>query len=104
VATTPYEQLVHLPRYLRAIIVRLDKLRSNPVRDGQNQLEWQKLHRKWLQMMQSQAGNYLEEERELAQIRWQFEELRVVLFAQELKTPTPMSIKRLEKILLSHQG
>lgn len=104
VATTPYEQLVHLPRYLRAIIVRLDKLRSNPVRDGQNQLEWQKLHRKWLQMMQSQAGNYLEEERELAQIRWQFEELRVVLFAQELKTPTPMSIKRLEKILLSYQG
>ncbi|MCX7254332.1 MAG: DUF3418 domain-containing protein [Burkholderiales bacterium] len=55
-------------------------------------------------MMQSQAGNYLEEGRELAQIRWQFEELRVVLFAQELKTPTPMSIKRLEKILLSHQG
>jgi ATP-dependent helicase HrpA len=35
----------------------------------------------------------------LDDFRWQLEELRVALFAQELKTPTPMSAKRLQKIL-----
>jgi ATP-dependent helicase HrpA len=37
----------------------------------------------------------------LRDFRWQLEELRVALFAQELKTPTPMSLKRLEKVFAS---
>jgi ATP-dependent helicase HrpA len=37
----------------------------------------------------------------LREFRWQLEELRVALFAQELKTPMPMSVKRLEKVLAS---
>ena len=34
----------------------------------------------------------------LAEFRWQLEELRVSLFSQELKTPYPVSVKRLEKL------
>ena len=34
---------------------------------------------------------------ELAAFRWQLEELRISLFAQELKTPYPVSVKRLDK-------
>jgi len=33
----------------------------------------------------------------LLDFRWQLEELRVSLFAQELKTPYPVSVKRLQK-------
>ena len=42
------------------------------------------------------ARNGVQDER-LNQFRWQLEELRVSLFAQELKTPLPVSVKRLEK-------
>jgi ATP-dependent helicase HrpA len=40
----------------------------------------------------------------LADFRWLIEELRVSLFAQELKTPFPVSVKRLEKIWIEIKG
>ncbi|MCE7506001.1 ATP-dependent RNA helicase HrpA [Polynucleobacter sp. IMCC30063] len=100
----PYTQLVHLPRYLKAIILRLDKLRANPVRDAQAQREWEALARPWQKLLQGQKGGasyVLDEDARLQDFRWQLEELRVALFAQELKTPMPMSVKRLEKVLQS---
>jgi ATP-dependent helicase HrpA len=48
------------------------------------------------------SGHYqLEQDPRIKEFRWQLEELRVALFAQELRTPTPMSVKRLEKVLAS---
>ena len=48
------------------------------------------------------AASYaMSEDQALTDFRWQLEELRVALYAQELKTPTPMSLKRLEKVLAS---
>ncbi len=102
VANTPYEQLVHLPRYLKGITVRIEKLRSNLSRDQENQAHWQRLQRQYSQVLKNQANGEIS--RELQDIRWQLEELRVALYAQELKTPTPMSVKRIEKILNMIRG
>ena len=104
VAQIPYGQLVHLPRYLKAIAMRIDKLRSNPSRDAQCQKDWESVARPWQKLLQGSKGSAsyaMTEDQALQDYRWQLEELRVALYAQELKTPTPMSLKRLEKVLLS---
>ncbi|QWE25936.1 ATP-dependent RNA helicase HrpA [Polynucleobacter sp. AP-Ainpum-60-G11] len=104
VADTPYGQLVHFPRYLKAIAMRIDKLRANPSRDAQCQKDWESVARPWQKLVQGSRGsaNYaMAEDQALSDFRWQLEELRVALYAQELKTPTPMSLKRLEKVLAS---
>jgi ATP-dependent helicase HrpA len=103
VVDIPYAQLVHLPRYLKAIAMRIDKMRSNPSRDAQCQKDWESVARPWQKLMQGSKGaSYaMTDDQSLIDFRWQLEELRVALYAQELKTPTPMSLKRLEKVLAS---
>ncbi len=100
-AKTPYEQLVHIPRYIKGIILRIDKLRTNLVRDQESQKEWHELARGWQKLLQAQRTEGQLEESRLMDFRWQLEELRIALYAQELKTPVPMSVKRLQKILES---
>ena len=100
----PYAQLVHLPRYLKAIAMRIEKMRLNPPRDAQCQRDWESVARPWQKLIQGLkgAGSYAAgEDPALQDFRWQLEELRVALYAQELKTPSPMSVKRLEKVLSS---
>ncbi|NCZ79379.1 MAG: DUF3418 domain-containing protein, partial [Burkholderiaceae bacterium] len=83
---------------------RIDKLRSNASRDAQNQRDWESVARPWQRMVQESKGMLGmndEHNTRLREFRWQLEELRVALFAQELKTPMPMSVKRLEKVLAS---
>ena len=104
VSDIPYAQLVHLPRYLKAIQMRIDKLRSNPSRDAQCQKDWESVARPWQKLLQGSKGSasyVMAEHQGLQDFRWQLEELRVALFAQELKTPSPISLKRLEKVLAS---
>jgi ATP-dependent helicase HrpA len=102
IAQTPYEQLVHIPRYLKGIVMRIEKLRSNQVKDQENQKQWTILHRKYLNIIKNQTLYAVNQH--LLDIRWQMEELRIAMYAQELKTPTPMSIKRIEKILNTFRG
>ena len=96
-SATPWEQLQHLPRYLKALVVRLDKYAGNPERDEKHAVEiaalW-KLCQERSDKLQKAGGL----EPALEDFRWQIEELRVSLFAQELRTPFPVSIKRLKKI------
>lgn len=102
VADIPYEQLVHVPRYLKAIAFRIDKLRSNPNRDAQCQKDWESVARPWQKLATAKRGlaaEAIEQDQAIKDFRWQLEELRVALYAQELKTPSPISIKRLEKVL-----
>ncbi len=99
----PYAQLVHLPRYLKAIALRIEKMRTSPARDAQCQRDWESIARPWQKRLHGAKGSSyaMQDDPGLRDFRWQLEELRVALFAQELKTPTPMSLKRLEKVLAS---
>ena len=91
---TPYERLVHFPRYLKAAYVRIDKLRADPARDARLMAEMAPLLVQYRRAVQSLKGA---SDAQLEDYRWMLEELRVALFAQELRTPTPVSVKRLQK-------
>lgn len=93
-ATTGWAQLAHLPRYLKAITMRLDKLRADPARDVQRLSELRPLEQRYVRQLAERRGVT---DARLDEFRWLLEELRVSLFAQELRTPQPVSVKRLEK-------
>ncbi|QOL51997.1 ATP-dependent RNA helicase HrpA [Massilia litorea] len=95
IADNEYSQLAHFPRYLKAMNVRLEKLRGNPSRDSQLMLEWQNAASQW-QRISKQPGK--QNDPRMTEFRWMLEELRVSLFAQELRTPMPVSAKRLQKV------
>ena len=93
-AETPWPQLAHLPRYLKAVTLRLDKARSDPARDVQRLAELRPLEQRFWRQRAERRGV---QDARLDEFRWLLEELRVSLFAQELRTPQPVSVKRLEK-------
>ncbi len=93
-ARTPPERLAHFPRYLRAITLRLEKLRADPARDAQKTAEIAPLQQSLRRALAQRRG---EPDPRLDEFRWLLEELRVSLYAQELRTPTPVSVKRLHK-------
>jgi len=94
IADTPYLQLQHLPRYLTAITLRLDKLKADPARDATRMAEARMAEARWLKRVVEMKGR---RDARLDEYRWLLEELRVSLFAQELRTPQPVSSKRLDK-------
>jgi ATP-dependent helicase HrpA len=100
VLETPYTQLQHFTRYLKAIVLRLDKLREDPARDASKMAELKPWEQKYWRLVAERKG--ATDERMLA-YRWLLEELRVSFFAQELRTPQPVSVKRLEKAWLQMQ-
>jgi ATP-dependent helicase HrpA len=91
---TPWTQLAHLPRYLKAVTARLDKWRTDPARDAARLAELRPLEQRYLRTLADRKGVV---DARLEEFRWLLEELRVSLFAQELRTPQPVSVKRLEK-------
>jgi ATP-dependent helicase HrpA len=93
----PWARLQHFPRYLKAAALRLDKLRADPARDARLAAEHAPLQAAWLREL-SQRARQGGPAAELEQFGWLLEELRVSLFAQELKTPVPVSPKRLGKL------
>jgi ATP-dependent helicase HrpA len=99
VVETEHGQLAHFPRYLKAVQVRLDKLKADPTRDARLMTEWQQAAMPWQRALKSGAHS----DPKMQEFRWMLEELRVSLFAQELKTPMPVSVKRLQKVWESMQ-
>ncbi len=97
IVATPYERLQHYPRYLKAIALRLDKAKNDAARDARLLADWRGLaqpwEREWLAMRKAGVIDDF-----LLEFRWLLEELRVALFAQELRTPSPVSVKRLQKM------
>jgi ATP-dependent helicase HrpA len=101
VADTPFDRLQHFPRYLKAVAMRLDKLRvsgnNGAARDAQLLAEyaplWTNYERRAILLAKQGVINP-----QVEQFRWLLEELRVQLFAQELRTPAPVSVKRLQKM------
>jgi ATP-dependent helicase HrpA len=94
---TPWSALQHFARYLKAITLRLEKYRSDPQRDAARAAELRPLEQRYWRLVAERKG--VMDER-LQEFRWLLEELRVSFFAQELRTPQPVSVKRLEKAWL----
>ncbi|MGH8163621.1 MAG: DUF3418 domain-containing protein, partial [Rhodanobacteraceae bacterium] len=90
----PMTRLAHLPRYLRAMRLRAEKLREDPVRDQSRLLQ---VLPYWRELLVRRAAD--EHSEALQTLRWLIEEWRVSLFAQELKTAEAVSPKRLAKAL-----
>ena len=94
VTDTPASQIQHVPRYLKGMVMRLDKLRADPARDATRLAEIKPMEQRYWRLMAERKGVQDERTREF---RWLLEELRISLFAQELRTPQPVSVKRLDK-------
>ena len=94
---TPWAQWPRLPIYLKAMTLRLEKYSSNPARDAAREADIQELEQMWQEKTDGLVKQGLPVSDDLAAFRWMIEELRVSLFAQELKTPYPVSVKRLLK-------
>ena len=93
--TTPYPQLQHFPRYLKAITLRLEKWRADPARDATRMAEFRPQEQRYWRLVAERKGSA---DARMQEYRWLLEELRVSFFAQELRTPQPVSIKRLDKL------
>lgn len=94
---TPWAQWPRLPIYLKAMTLRLEKYSSNPARDAAREADIQELEQMWQEKTDGLIKQGLPISDGLAGFKWMIEELRVSLFAQELKTPYPVSVKRLMK-------
>ncbi|MCU6500449.1 ATP-dependent RNA helicase HrpA [Rugamonas sp. A1-17] len=97
-----YSQLSHFPRYLKAMNVRIEKLRGDPARDAKLMAEWQQAAMLYQRANKDKSAGKNTDPK-MVEFRWMLEELRVSLFAQELRTPMPVSAKRLQKVWESMQ-
>jgi len=113
ITATPWARLKELPRYLRGILKRLEKLPAAEQRDARAMAGVLTLQNKYLARRDQAkgaapargtppdarlSGGLGAVPAALDEFRWQLEELRISLFAQELKTPYPVSVKRLDKV------
>lgn len=100
-ARTPWDRLEHLPRYLRGCVLRLQKYRANAERDAKHAAT---VHALWANYEARAKADRDAGRRDpkLEEFRWLVEELRVSLFAQELRTPLPVSAKRLQRFWDEH--
>jgi len=95
IAAAPWAQLAHFPRYLKAITLRLDKYRADPARDAARLAELRPQEQRYWRLVAERKGAV---DARMQELRWLLEELRVSFFAQELRTPQPVSVKRLDKL------
>ncbi len=97
-ASTAWSRLMHLPRFLRALLTRAERFAVNPLKDGEKA-------RQITPYSQALARHRLRQDldpdqlRALGELRWLIEELKVSLFAQELGTSLPISTRRLDRYL-----
>lgn len=95
---TPWAQWPRLPIYLKAMTLRLEKYSGDPARDAAREADIQELEQMWQEKTDGLVKQGQPVSDDLAAFKWMIEELRVSLFAQELKTPYPVSVKRLLKV------
>ncbi|MEI6781089.1 MAG: ATP-dependent RNA helicase HrpA [Verrucomicrobiota bacterium] len=93
-----YERLLHLPRYLKALLLRAERASLNPQKD-QERLRQLTPYLEALRQLDTQPSRTAEARREREAYRWMVEEYRVSLFAQELGTAVPVSPQRLDRQL-----
>ncbi len=94
--TIPFAQLAHIPRYLKALAMRMERAKLNPVKDKERAQQIAPYLIK-LRALQENPPKSAEARMRLEEFRWMVEEYKVSLFAQELGTAFPISPKRLEE-------
>ena len=101
VAATPAEQLTHLPRYLKALALRVEKAESSPTQDAALAYQVAEASAVVDRARERSASAPPDAEREavLVEARWMLEELRVSLFAQTLGTSRKVSLQRISKLV-----
>jgi ATP-dependent helicase HrpA len=92
---TPFDRLPHLPRYLKALVVRADRALLNPAKDVEKAKQVQPFQ-DVLQRLGTPQDLSSAVRQELQEYRWLLEEFYVSTFAQELGTAQPVSPKRLQ--------
>jgi ATP-dependent helicase HrpA len=93
---TPFPQLQHFNRYLKAISIRLDRARLNAAKDAEKAALIRPYDQKLTQWVESSSDSQAILD-VINELRWMIEEFRVSLFAQELGTAYPISTVRLDK-------
>ncbi|MDT0605309.1 ATP-dependent RNA helicase HrpA [Thalassotalea sp. W431] len=96
-----YQRMEDIERYLKAIQHRLEKLPIDPNQDRLKMLEVQKIESEY-QQTKAKVKHDLVMLAEVEQVYWMIEELKVSLFAQNLKTPYPISVKRIKNHLKNY--
>jgi ATP-dependent helicase HrpA len=96
VRQTPADRLPHLPRYLKAILRRLERLPRDPRRDASHQAAVERLWQPCLAAREALRARGRSDP-ELEELRWLLEELRVSLLAQDLRAAEPVSVARLQR-------
>ncbi len=94
----PFEQLMHFPRYLKAMLIRAERAALNPTKDEEKALQAAPFVEQWKKLSAIHAPSP-SVRRTLDEFRWMVEELKVSIFAQELGTAQPVSAKRLQNRL-----
>ena len=101
---TPPAWLPHLPRYLKGLQIRLTKLLNAGLgRDQQHLAAMRPLERGYVERRAALAARGRTDP-QLVACWWTMQELRVSLFAQELRTAVPVSVQRVEKLLAAVEG
>jgi ATP-dependent helicase HrpA len=100
---SPWLHMQQIPRYLQAIVIRLEKYPLQVARDQADTVLISRFWQQYLQQKQYSTKHEIEDEG-LDEYRWLLEELRVSLFAQALGTRVPVSEKRLQKYWLDLAG
>ncbi len=115
--TTPYAQLAHFPRYLKAMKLRAERWRQNPVKDAERAAQLAPYVAAVVRLegvgavpaprpggKSGEATRRTPDPAEVGALRRLVEEFRVSLFAQELGTAEPVSAVKLDRALAAMQG
>jgi ATP-dependent helicase HrpA len=95
----PFDRLPHVPRYLKALLTRLERAALNPAKDQERARQIAPYQAAWKQL-QATPPRSAEACQAMSEFRWMIEEFKVSLFAQELGTAQPVSAKRLDDKLV----
>ena len=98
---TPAEAFAHFPRYLKSMLLRLERMRADPARDARQRADLAQLWSAYERLRRERRGRI---DPELDRLRWLIEELHVSLFAPGLRTPSPVSVKRLQRAIQALSG
>ncbi|RBD00017.1 DEAD/DEAH box helicase, partial [Xanthomonas oryzae pv. oryzae] len=90
---TPADALANYPRYLRAMILRTERAKRDPARDQARMLEL----KPFVDAVEAAAAHGLQNREDWQALRWDLEELRVSVFAQELGAKSGVSAKKLSQ-------